>query len=93
LELDECVNCGTGLLAGSDICPQCGWLKNKPIEHDEAEGKLENDIEIDEAEGKLENDIETDPSSKEPTEIKNKISRPTGVRLLGTCHMAFGLFH
>ena len=91
LELDECVNCGTGLLAGSDICPQCGWLKNKPIEHDEAEGKVENDIEIDEAEEKVENDIESEPSKKESTEIKNKISRPTGVRLLGTFHMALGI--
>jgi len=32
LELDECVNCGAGLLAVSDICPQCGWPKDKPIE-------------------------------------------------------------
>ncbi len=92
MDLDECVNCGTGLLAGSNICPQCGWLKNKPIEHDEAEEKLENDIEIDEAEEKVENDIESDPSKKEPTEIKNKISRPTGVRLVGIFLMSYGIF-
>ena len=91
LELDECVNCGTGLLAGSDICPQCGWLKNKPIEHDEADEKVTNDIELDEADEKVTNDTKSNPSTKEPTEIKNKISRPTGVRLLGTFHMAFGI--
>ncbi len=91
LELDECVNCGTGLLAGSDICPQCGWLKNKPIEHDEADEKVTNNIELDEADKKVTNDTKSNPSTKEPTEIKNKISRPTGVRLLGTFHMAFGI--
>ncbi len=31
LDLDECVSCGAGLLAVSDICPQCGWPKDKPI--------------------------------------------------------------
>ena len=33
-KLDNCVNCNAGLLAVSDICPQCGWPKNKQIESD-----------------------------------------------------------
>ena len=91
LELDKCVNCGAGLLAVSDICPQCGWLKNKPIEIDESEEKVADDIEIDESEEKVADDIKSNPPTKEPTEIKNKISRPTGIRLLGIFYMVFGI--
>jgi hypothetical protein len=72
LDLDECVNCGAGLLAVSDICPQCGWPKDKQIEPVE--------------------EVEISPPTTESTEIKNKIFRPTGVRLLGIFHVAFGLF-
>ena len=91
LDIDKCVNCGAGLLAVSDICPQCGWLKNKRIELDEVEEKIANDIEHDESEKKVANDIKNNPSTKEPTVIKNKISRPTGVRLFAIFHMAFGI--
>jgi len=91
VDLDECVNCGAGLLAGSDICPQCGWLKNKPIELDESEEKIVDDIELDESEEKIVDDIKNNPSTKEPTEIKNKIYRPTGIRLLGIFYMVFGI--
>jgi hypothetical protein len=91
LDLDECVNCGAGLIAVSDICPQCGWLKNKPIELEKSEEKIEIDIELDKDEEKIEIDIKNNPSTKDHTEIKNKISRPAGVRLLGIFHMAFGI--
>jgi hypothetical protein len=37
LEIDNCVNCDAGLLSVSDICPQCGWAKNKAIESDDAD--------------------------------------------------------
>lgn len=45
IHLDECVNCGTGLLAVSDICPQCGWPKDKPIEpvKEESESEVPTD--------------------------------------------------
>jgi hypothetical protein len=91
IHLDECVSCGAGLLAVSDICPQCGWLKNKPIELDESEEKIVDDIELDESEEKVVDDIKNNPSTKEPTEIKNKIYRPTGIRLLGIFYMVFGI--
>jgi len=91
LDLDECVSCGAGLLAVSDICPQCGWPKNKRIKPDESEEKVENNIEHDESEEKVENNIKSNPSTKKPTEIKNKISRPTGVRLFGIFYMVFGI--
>ena len=32
MEFDSCVNCDAALIAASTICPQCGWLKDKPIE-------------------------------------------------------------
>ena len=91
LDLDECVNCGVGLISASDICPQCGWLKNKPIELDESEEKIVDDIELDESEEKVVDDIKNNPSTKEPTEIKNKMYRPTGIRLLGIFYMVFGI--
>jgi len=91
IHLDECVSCGAGLLAVSDICPQCGWLKNKPIELDESEEKIVDDIELDESEEKVVDDIKNNPSTKKPTEIKNKIYRPTGIRLLGIFYMVFGI--
>ena len=91
LDLDECENCGTGLISVSDICPQCGWLKNKPIEIDESEEKIVGDIELDESEEKIVDDIKNNPSTKEPTEIKNKIYRPTGIRLFGIFYMVFGI--
>lgn len=37
MKLDNCVNCDAGLLAVSDICPQCGWPKNKQIQSDEGD--------------------------------------------------------
>ncbi len=92
LDLDECVNCGAGLLAVSDICPQCGWLKNKPIELDEYKEKVANDIEFDESEEKVATDIKSNSSTKEPTENKNKISRPTGIKLIGIFLMSYGIF-
>ncbi len=78
MDIDQCVSCGSGLLAVSDICPQCGWLKNKRIE-------------IDNSEENISNDIKSNPSTTELSKIKNKIPRPTGVRLFGIFHMAFGI--
>ena len=76
LELDECVNCGMGLISVSDICPQCGWSKNNPIENNE-----EN----------VERDIENDQHKKEDAGIKKKISRPSGVKLISISYMVFGI--
>jgi len=70
-DLDSCVNCDAGLIAASTICPQCGWLKDKPIEPVE-----EAEIEV---------------STDEPTEIKNRLPRPVGVRLISIFYMAFGI--
>ncbi len=78
LDLDECVNCGAGLISVSNICPQCSWPKNKPIKPDEPEEKIENDI-------------KSNSSAKKPSEIKNRISRPTGVRLISISYMLFGI--
>jgi len=78
LDLDECVNCGAGLISVSDICPQCGWPKNKPIKPAEPEEKVEKDI-------------ENNPSTKKPAVIKNKIFRPAGVRLISISYMLFGI--
>ena len=89
LELDECVNCGAGLLSVSDICPQCGWPKNKPIEINESEEEVADNIEINEEE--IVDEIKNNPPTKELVEIKNKIFCPTGVRLLGLFHMVFGV--
>ena len=41
-DLSKCENCGAGLLSVSDICPQCGWLKNNHLPGHEDE-KVEND--------------------------------------------------
>jgi len=90
VHLDQCVNCGAGLLAVSEICPQCGFLKSKGAELDEAQKKAANDIEIDESEEMVSNDIKNQ-SAKKPTVIKNKIARPTGIRLLSFFHMFFGI--
>lgn len=76
--LDECVNCGAGLIKASYICPQCGWEKNKPIEPDTSDV---NDKE----------DIERDSPVQEPTIIKNKIFRPTGVKFISISYMVFGI--
>jgi len=89
LELDECVKCETGLLSVSDICPQCGWPKNKPIEIDESKEEVADNIEINEEE--VLDEIKNNPPTKELVEIKNKISCPTGVRLLGFFHIVFGV--
>ncbi len=80
-ELDTCVSCGAGLISVSDICPQCGWPKNKPIKPAEPEEEpddvgIENQDEFVE---KVADDIKSKPSIKKPTEIKNKISRPAGI--------------
>ena len=77
VDLDECVNCGAGLLSVSDICPECGLPKDKPIEH---------------VEETAENDIENDSSTIESTEIKKNVFRPIGVKLLGIFHIVFGVF-
>ena len=77
-DLDECVNCGEGLIKVSDICPQCGWKKNKPIEPDTSK---ENSVD----------DIESDLPTQEPAIIKNKIFRPTGVRFISISYMVFGI--
>ena len=90
MHLDQCVNCGAGLLAVSEICPQCGFLKSKGAELEEAQKKVANDIEIDESEEKVSNDIKN-KSAKKPTVIKNKIARPAGIRLLGMFHVFFGI--
>ena len=74
--LDECVNCGAGLIKDSHICPQCGWEKNKPIEPDTSNV---NDKE----------DIESDSPIQEPAIIKNKIFRPTGVKFISISYMEF----
>lgn len=76
--LDECVNCGAGLIKVSDICPQCGWKKNKPIEPDTSKEKGEEDI-------------ERDSPVQEPSIIKNKIFRPTGVKFISMSYMVFGI--
>jgi hypothetical protein len=106
IHLDECVNCGAGLLAVSDICPQCGFLKSKGNELIEAREKAANDIELDESEEKsdsveIENydefvekvadDIKKNPSRKKSTKVKNKISRPAGIRLISISYMLFGI--
>jgi len=77
IHLDECENCGAGLLAVSDICPQCGWPKNKPI-------KPVEEVEINQP---------TEESTEEPTEVKfvNRLPRPAGVRMLGMYFIAFGI--
>ena len=91
IHLDECVSCGSGLLAVSDICPQCGWPKNKSIGLDESKENLTDEIEINEFEEKINDDIEDNPPIQEPIVIKNKIFRPTSVRLFGLFHMFFGI--
>ena len=55
IHLDECVNCGTGLLAVSDICPQCGFLKSKGDDLIEAREKVANKNDLDESEEKSNN--------------------------------------
>ncbi len=105
IHLDECVNCGAGLLAVSDICPQCGFLKSKGDEIIEAREKAANENDLDESEEKSNNiiidnyeefvekvaDDIKNPSRKKSVVIKNKISRPAGVRLFGIFHMLFGI--
>jgi len=76
-----CSKCKANLSAASNFCPLCGWPKNRrmvPYEVDEE---------------KVANDIESNLSTKEPTgsEFKNKIHRPTGVRLLGIFYMIIGV--
>jgi len=106
IHLDECVNCGAGLLAVSDICPQCGFLKSKGDELIEAREKAANDIKLDESEEELDSveienyeefvekvadDIKKNPSRKKSTKVKNKISRPAGIRLISIFYMLFGI--
>lgn len=105
LDLDECVSCGTGLLAVSDICPQCGFLKSKGDELIESREKAANENDLDESEEKSNNividnheefaekvdDDIKNTSSKKPIVIKNKIFRPSGVRLFGIFHMLLGI--
>ncbi len=104
-DLDKCVNCGAGLISVSDICPQCGFLKKKSAEFIEAKKKAANDIELDESKeepdgvvienyeefvGKVADDIKN-PSRKKSTKVKNKISRPAGIRLISISYMLFGI--
>jgi hypothetical protein len=106
LDIGKCVGCGAGLISVSEICPQCGLPKSKGAELEEAEKKVANDIELDESEEKPNNveienyeefvekvadKIKSNSSTKKPAEIKHKIFRPTGVRLLGMFHMFFGI--
>ncbi len=92
-ELDTCVSCGAGLISVSDICPQCGWPKNKAIKPAEPEEEPD-DVVIENYEEyveKIADDIKSNPSRKKPTKIKNKISRPAGIRLLSVFYMVFGI--
>jgi len=93
VELDECVSCGAGLISVSNICPQCGWPKNKPIKPAEPEEEPDDVIieNYDEFVEKVADDIKSKPSRKKPTKIKNKISRPAGVRLISIFYMLFGI--
>jgi len=105
LDIGKCVNCGAGLISVSDICPQCGFLKKKSAEFIEAKKKAANDTEPDESEeeldgvvienydefvGKVADDIKN-PSRKKSTKVKNKISRPAGIRLISISYMLFGI--
>ena len=101
MDLDECVSCGVGLLAVSNICPQCGCLSSR-IKLDESEETIVNDTELDEVEEKISNDTELDELQEELdalkkqnkdhlTKIKNKTFRPTGVKLFGIFYMTFGI--
>jgi len=93
VDLDECVNCGAGLLASSDICPQCGWLKNKPIEPNESTEDIESEPSTEEdTEESEEENIEESEEENIETEIINKIPRPVGIRLLGFFLMSYGIF-
>jgi len=76
-----CSKCKANLSDTSNFCPLCGWPKNRRMVSYEAD------------EEKVANDIMSNPSPKEPTEseFKNKIHRPTGVRLLGILHMVIGI--
>ncbi len=103
IHLNECVNCGAGLLAVSDICPQCGFLKSKGDDLIEAQEKAANENDLDESEEKPNNvvienyeefvdkvaDDIKNPSRKKSTKIK--ISRPAGIRLISIFYMAFGV--
>ena len=75
IDLDECVNCGAGLLAVSDICPQCGWPKDKPIESVEEE-----------TEG-----IKVPADEPTEVKFVNRLPRPAGVRMLGMYFIIFGI--
>jgi len=105
LDLDECVSCGAGLLAVSNICPQCGFLKSKGAELKEAQENVANE-KFDESEEepknvvienydefveKVADEIQSNSSTKKLAEIKHKTSRPTGVRLFGMFHVFFGI--
>jgi len=72
-----CRRCDALLLSVSDICPQCGCSKI-PLLTDE----------------NTENEIEDILDSKEPIEFKfeNKISHPTGVRMMTIFEMLCGVF-
>ena len=106
LELDECENCGAGLISVSDICPQCGFLKSKDTKLDEAEENESDEIKFDESEEKPKNVVienhkefvddvtdenKSNSSTKKFAEIKHQTTRPTGVRLFGMFHMFFGI--
>ena len=106
LELDECENCGAGLISVSDICPQCGFLKSKDTKLDEAEENVADEIKFDESEEKPKNVVienhkefvddvtdenKSNSSTKKFAEIKHQTTRPTGVRLFGMFHMFFGI--
>ena len=75
-ELDSCVNCNAGLIAASNICPQCGWPKDKPIESVKEESE----------------DIENVSDAETPqVEFVNRLPRPAGVRMLGMAYVIFGI--
>ena len=78
MEFDECVNCGAGLISVSDICPQCGWPKNKPLSNTEDKESVEREI-------------EEQQDLTEETIVKKTIFRPAGIRLLGIFQIVLGV--
>jgi hypothetical protein len=94
-DLKECVSCGTGLLAVSDICPQCGWQKNKLDESDESE-KIVQDKLVKEVKNKPKKKKEPlkDTKNKIIEEIKfeNRVPRPFGIKLLSSFLIYDGIF-
>jgi len=75
IHLDECVNCGAGLLAVSDICPQCGFLKDKSIKPVEEETE----------------EIKVPTEEPTEVKFVSRLPRPAGVRMLGMLFIVNGI--